>query len=140
MTFDLACPSLADVNEGGMKMAKFVKFEISKDLADKVYEAVEISNNTGKLRKGVNETTKCVERGLAKLVILASDVTPEEILMHIPTICDEKKVICVEVPSKLELGKAAGIDVATSSIAIEEAGDAKKLIEDINKKVKALEK
>lgn len=132
--------SFENVDEGGMKMAKLMKFEISKDLADKIYEAVEISNNTGKLRKGVNETTKCVERGLAKLVILASDVTPEEILMHIPTICDEKKVVCVEVPSKLELGKAAGIDVATSSIAIEEAGDAKKLIEDINKKVEALEK
>ena len=118
-----------------MKMAKFVKFEIPKDLTDKIYEAVEIAKNTGKLRKGVNETTKCVERGLAKLVILASDVEPAEILMHLPTVCDEKKVLCVEVPSKLELGKAAGIDVGTSSIAIEESGDAKKAIEDIGKKL-----
>jgi large subunit ribosomal protein L7Ae len=123
-----------------MKMAKFVKFEISKDLADKIYEAVEIANTTGKIRKGVNETTKCLERGLAKLVILAADVTPEEILMHLPTVCGEKKVSCVEVPSKLELGRAAGIDVATSSIAIEEAGDSKKMIEDIKRKLGTAEK
>ncbi|MCK4335679.1 MAG: 50S ribosomal protein L7Ae [Candidatus Aenigmarchaeota archaeon] len=123
-----------------MKMAKFVKFEVSKDLADKIYESVEIAKNTGKLRKGVNETTKCIERGLAKLVIVASDVEPEEVLMHLPTLCNEKKVLCVEVPSKLELGKAAGIDVATSSIAIEETGDANRMVENVKKKVGALEK
>jgi ribosomal protein eL8 len=118
-----------------MKMAKFVKLEISKDLTDKIYEAIEIAHSTGKLRKGVNETTKCLERGLAKLVILAADVTPEEVVMHLPVICGEKKVLCVEVPSKLELGKAAGLEVGTSSIAIEEAGDAKKVVDDIKKKL-----
>jgi len=116
-------------------MAKYVKFEISKDLTDKIYEAIEIAHSTGKLRKGVNETTKCIERGLAQLVILAADVTPEEVVMHLPVICNEKKVLCVEVPSKLELGKAAGLDVATSSIAIEETGDSKKVVEDIKKKL-----
>jgi ribosomal protein L7Ae-like RNA K-turn-binding protein len=120
-----------------MNMAKFVKSEIAKDLTDKIYEAVEIANNTGKLRKGVNETTKCIERGLAKMVILATDVTPEEVVMHLPVICNEKKVLCVEVPSKLELGKAAGLDVATSSIAIEEMGDSKKFIEDIKRKLES---
>lgn len=118
-----------------MDMAKFVKAEISKDLADKIYEAVEIANSTGKLRKGVNETTKCLERGLAKMVIVASDVAPEEVVMHLPVLCNEKKVLCVEVPSKLELGKAAGIDVGTSSIAIEEMGDSKKVVEDITRKM-----
>jgi len=121
-------------------MAKFVKFEVPKDLTDKTYEAVEIARNTGKLRKGVNETTKCVERGLAKLVIMATDVSPEEILMHLPVLCEEKKVTYTYVPSKLELGKAAGIDVATSSVAIEEAGDAKKMIEEIKKKIETLSK
>lgn len=121
-------------------MAKFVEFEVGKDLADKVYESVEIAKNTGKLRKGVNETTKCVERGIAKLVILAGDVEPPEILMHLPSLCDEKKVLCVEVPSKLELGKAAGIEVGTSSIAIEEIGEAKRLLDMISKKVNSLRK
>jgi ribosomal protein eL8 len=120
-----------------MKMAKYVKFEISKDLTDKIYEAIEIAHTTGKLRKGVNETTKCIERGLAKLVILAMDVTPEEVVMHLPVICNEKKILCVEVPSKLELGKAAGLDVGTSSIAIEEMGDSKKVVDDIKKKLDA---
>ncbi len=121
-------------------MPGYVKFEVPKDLVDKIYEAVEIAKNTGKVRKGVNETTKCIERGLAKLVIMATDVQPEEILMHIPALCEEKKIPYTYVPSKLELGKAAGIDVASSSIAIEEEGDAKRLIDDIRKKLEALKK
>jgi large subunit ribosomal protein L7Ae len=125
-----------------MRMAKtaFVKFEVSKELADKVYEAIELAKNTGKVRKGVNETTKTIERGLAKLVVMAEDVTPEEILMHLPILCDEKKVPFIYVPSKLELGKASGIEVPTSSIAIEEEGEAKRTIAHIVEKIKEMKK
>lgn len=123
-----------------MAKTAFVKFEVSKELADKVYEAIELAKNTGKVRKGVNETTKTIERGLAKLVVMAEDVTPEEILMHLPILCDEKKVPFIYVPSKLELGKASGIEVPTSSIAIEEEGEAKRTIAHIVEKIKELKK
>ena len=121
-------------------MAGYVKFDVPKELSDKVLEAVNVARASGKLKKGVNETTKAVERGIAKLVVMAQDVQPEEILMHMPVICDEKKVPYVYVPSKQELGKAAGIDVPASSVAVVEEGDAKKLIEDIVEKVKSLKK
>ena len=121
-------------------MAGFVKFEMPQDLVNKVYEAATIAKATGKIRKGVNETTKAIERGIAKLVIMARDVTPEEILMHIPILCDEKQVPYAYVPAKLELGKASGIEVPTSSIAIVEEGDAKKLIVDVVDKLKGLKK
>src|SRR3989344_3899225 len=106
----------------------FVKFEQSKDLTDKVFEALELARNSGKFRRGVNEVTKAIERGIAKLVVMAEDVTPEEVLMHIPALCEEKSVPFVYVPSKLELGKAAGIEVPTSAIAVAEEGEAKKLL------------
>ena len=121
-------------------MPAFVKFSVPKEFSDKIYEAIEIAKSTGKLRIGVNETTKCIERGVAKLIILAEDVTPEEILMHLPVLCKEKKVPFTYVPSKLELGKVSGIEVSTSSIAIEEAGEAKKLVEEISKKMDSLGK
>jgi large subunit ribosomal protein L7Ae len=125
-----------------MRMAKpaFMKFEVPQDLANKALEAVAIANTTGKLRKGVNETTKAIERGIAKLVVMAADVTPEEILMHIPVLCEEKQVAYVCVTSKQELGKASGIDVPTSSIAIVEEGEAKKTIADLVSKLNALKK
>ncbi|MBI4019919.1 MAG: 50S ribosomal protein L7ae [Candidatus Aenigmarchaeota archaeon] len=121
-----------------MARPAFVKFEVPKELVGKVYEAVSLAKTTGTVRKGVNETTKTIERGLAKLVVMAEDVTPEEVLMHLPVLCEEKQVPYAYVPSKLELGKSAGIEVQTSSIAIESEGDAKKLIADLAGKLKGL--
>ncbi len=124
-----------------MKMAaSFVKFEAPKDVVNKVLEAVTIAKTTGKIRKGVNETTKAIERGIAKLVVMAEDVTPEEVLMHIPVLCEEKQVPYAYVSQKIELGKASGIDVPTSSIAVVEEGDSKKLIAEISEKIKTLKK
>lgn len=114
------------------------KFEVPKELADKVYETVTLAKTNGKVSKGVNETTKAIERGLAKLVVIATDVEPEEIVMHLPVLCDEKKVPYVFVPSKEELGTSVGIGVATSSVAIMEEGEAKKQIEEIISEVERL--
>ena len=123
-------------------MAKpaFVKFEQEKELTGKIYEALELARNSGKFRRGVNETTKALERGHAKLVVMAEDVTPEEILMHLPVLCKEKQVPFAYIPTKQDLGKASGIEVPTSSVAVTEEGEAKKLISDISLKVKALMK
>jgi len=42
----------------------------------------------------------------------------------------------VQVPSKEELGAAAGIDVPTGSVAIVQEGEAKQLIKEITEKMK----
>ncbi|MBU0530265.1 MAG: 50S ribosomal protein L7Ae [Candidatus Aenigmatarchaeota archaeon] len=123
-----------------MTKPSFVKFEVPSDLVSKVYEAITLASKTGKLRKGVNESTKSIERGNAKLVIMAEDVTPEEILIHLPILCREKKIPFVYVPSKIELGKAAGIEVPTSSISIVEEGESKKVLADVVHKIEALKK
>jgi len=112
---------------------KMAKIEASKEIAEKVYEAVEVANATGKIKKGINEVTKAIERGTAKLVIIAKDVNPPEITMHIPLLAEEKETLCIEVPTKEELGAAAGIDVGTAGIAIIKEGDAKGIIKEIQK-------
>lgn len=97
--------------------------------ADQIYEAVEVARNTGKIKKGSNEVTKAIERGTAKLVVVAKDVQPAEVIMHLPLLAKEKGVPCVEVPSKEQLGAAAGLTVSTGAIAIVVEGEAKKLLD-----------
>ncbi len=106
---------------GGVKMAD----------ADQIYEAVEVAKATGKLKKGSNEVTKALERGQAKLVVVAKDVQPAEIIMHLPLLAKEKGIPCVEVPSKEQLGAAAGLPVGTGAVAVVAEGEAKKLIQAI---------
>ena len=111
-------------------------YEASKEMIDKVYEAIEVAKATGKLRKGTNEATKALEKGQAKLVAIAKDVNPPEITMHIPLIAEEKGIPCIQVPSKEELGAAAGLDVPTGCVAIVVEGDAKQLIKQIAEGIK----
>lgn len=99
-------------------------------MSEKAYQAVELANKSGKIKKGVNEVTKVVEKGQAKLVLFAGDVSPKEIVMHLPMICKEKKIPCVEVPSRAELGAAAGLPVGTVAVAIVDAGEGKDLIKE----------
>ncbi|MFQ6130212.1 MAG: 50S ribosomal protein L7Ae [Candidatus Hadarchaeaceae archaeon] len=123
-------------------MAKpiYVRFEVPKELADKAYEAVEGARDTGKLRKGTNESTKAIERKQAALVVIAEDVEPAEIVAHLPPLCDEKGIPYIYVPSKRELGAAAGINVGAAAITIAEAGRAAAAVKEIVERVRELKK
>ncbi len=105
--------------------------EASKEMADKVYEAIEVARATGKICKGANEATKAVAKGKAKLVVIAKDTQPAEVVMHIPMLAEEKGIMCVTVPSKEELGTAAGINRPTASVAIIVEGEAKNILKEI---------
>ncbi|MEA3343846.1 MAG: 50S ribosomal protein L7Ae [archaeon] len=121
-------------------MGKLVDFEVSKDIAEKVYDVLEAVKGSGNIRKGTNEATKAIERGLAKLVVVAEDVEPIEVVMHIPMICKEKDVPVITVPSKQELGAACGIEVPTAAVAIADEGKGKKQVEEVVKKIQELKK
>lgn len=103
------------------------------DKSQKALEAIEMARTNGKIRKGTNEVTKAIEKAQAKLVVIAKDITPPEIIMHLPLLCKEKGIPCIEVSSKEELGTAAGLGVPTAAVAIVKEGDAKDLIKDLAK-------
>ncbi|MEM0475967.1 MAG: 50S ribosomal protein L7Ae [Candidatus Norongarragalinales archaeon] len=113
-------------------MAKsYVKFQMPSGLAAKVLAAVEAAQGSGVVRKGVNEATKAVERGDAKLVVVAEDVDPEEIVAHMPGLCADKRIPLAFVPDKKSLGKAAGLSVPTSAVAIVKPGNAESALKEI---------
>jgi large subunit ribosomal protein L7Ae len=120
------------------KMAIFVRYETPKEVSTQIYETVEKARTTGKVSKGANEVTKQVERGTAKFVVMAEDVTPEELLAHIPLLCEEKGIAYGYVPSKTELGASAGLPVSTAAIAVLDAGTGAEAIDDLAKKTAAL--
>ena len=60
----------------------YVKYEVPKELVDAAYEALTIASKSGSVRKGTNEATKAVERSQAKLIVIAEDVDPPEVIAH----------------------------------------------------------
>jgi len=98
------------------------------------------ASRTGKVRKGTNESTKAIERGIAKLVVIAEDVTPPEVVAHLPILCEERKIPYVFVPSKDQIGPAIGIDVSTASAAVLDAGEGSQILEQVTQELARLKK
>jgi large subunit ribosomal protein L7Ae len=114
-----------------MSQLPFETFELPKEYLDAAYEALKLALEVRGVRRGTNETTKTIERGQAKLVYIALDVDPPEIVAHLPLLCRERKVPFIFVPSKDELGRRAGIDVPAASVCIAEPGEAQRIIDEL---------
>lgn len=111
--------------------AYYVKFQVPEDLVSPIYEALRVAHQSGKVKKGTNEVTKAIERGISKLVIIAEDVEPPEVVAHLPILCEEHGAAYAFVPSKQDLGKALGIDVTSAAASIIDAGDAQHIVDQI---------
>ena len=109
---------------------------MAEDLNEMALQAIEAAKASGKIKKGINEVTKAVEKGTAKLVVYAADVNPPEIVMHLPLLCKEKEIPCVKVKAKEELGAAAGLPVGTVAVAVVQEGESKDLIKQLNDQLK----
>lgn len=118
----------------------YIKFETPKEVSEAAYEVLRQASRTGKVRKGTNESTKAIERGLAKLVVIAEDVTPPEVVAHLPILCDERKIPYVFVPSKDQIGPAIGIDVPTAAAAVLDAGEGAQILEQVTQELARLKK
>ena len=124
----------------------YVKYKVPNDVKTLIKNllsdiADRDKTKDGKIRKGMNEVTKSIERKTAKLVIMAEDVSPPEILFHVPLICEEKGIPYAYLSTKKELGNAVRINVSSSAIAIEQSGTGNEnALDDILKKLEVLSK
>ncbi len=120
-------------------MAKgYVRYEAPEELQNKALEALELARDTGKIKKGANEATKAVERSTAQLVVIGGDVEPEEIVMHLPPLCDEKQIPYIFVNRQNDIGAASGLEVGSTAAAIVKPGKAKELVDELGGQIAAI--
>merc|ERR1719213_788111 len=87
-------------------------------LTKEIMEILNQATHMKKLKKGANETTKALNRGMADLVILAADTEPLEIILHLPLLCEDKNVPYVYVGKQADLGRACGVSRNIIGVAI----------------------
>ncbi|KAA8649991.1 hypothetical protein EYZ11_007268 [Aspergillus tanneri] len=107
-----------------------------ESLTQNILDLVQQASHYRQLKKA----TKTLNRGTAELIILAADCSPLAILLHLPLLAEDKNTAYVFVPSKLALGRAAGVSRAVVSVAIttNEASDLMGQIRTIKDKVERL--
>lgn len=98
------------------------------------------ATNYKQMRKGANEATKALNRGLAEIIVMAADATPLEILLHLPLLCEDKNVPYVFVRSKHALGRACGVSrpVIACSVTVNEGSQLKPQIQTLQQEIEKL--
>lgn len=128
-----AAMSEAEVNPKAYPLADA---QLTKTLLDLVQQ----SCNYKQLRKGANEATKTLNRGIAEFIVMAADAEPLEIILHLPLLCEDKNVPYVFVRSKQALGRACGVSrpVIACSITIKEGSQLKPQIQSVQQAIERL--
>jgi U4/U6 small nuclear ribonucleoprotein SNU13 len=106
----------------------------------KILDLVQQASNYKQLKKGANEATKTLNRGISEFIVLAADAEPLEILLHLPLLCEDKNVPYVFVPSKVALGRACGVSrpVISCSVTSNEASNLKDQIQSMKDSIEQL--
>ncbi|KAI0134142.1 putative snRNP and snoRNP protein [Xylariales sp. AK1849] len=109
-------------------------------LTQELLDLVQQASHFRQLKKGANEATKTLNRGISEIVILAADTQPLSILLHLPLLAEDKNVPYVFVPSKIALGRATGVSrsVIAASITTNEASDLMAQIRTVKDKIERL--
>jgi len=111
-----------------------------ENLTNQILNLVQQALAYKQLKKGANESTKTLNRGVAEFIVMAGDTQPLEILLHLPLLCEDKNVPYVFVRSKTALGRACGVTrpVIAASVTTNEAKELSSQIQTIKLAIEKL--
>lgn len=101
-----------------MYLAPIAKPLVSKKLNKRVLKVVKKAAKTKQLKRGVKEVVKALRKGQKGLCLIAGDISPIDVITHVPILCEEQDVPYVYVPSKEDLGTAGSTKRPTSCMLI----------------------
>ncbi|CAN6233718.1 unnamed protein product [Urochloa humidicola] len=109
-------------------------------LTTSILDIIQQAANYKQLKKGANEATKTLNRGISEFVVMAADTEPLEILLHLPLLAEDKNVPYVFVPSKSALGRACGVTrpVIACSVTSNEGSQLKQPIQSLKDSIEKL--
>lgn len=84
-----------------------------------------IASKARHVKRGVKEVVKSLRKGEKGLVVIAGDISPPDVISHIPVLCEDGKVPYIFIPSKEDLGSAGATKRPTSCVMIVPGGGKK---------------
>lgn len=79
-----------------------------------------------------------LRKGETGIVVFAGDVTPIEMMCHLPAVCEDKNIPYCYTPSRMDLGTALGVKRGTLMVLIRENEEYKELFDEVKEEVKHL--
>lgn len=94
----------------------------TKKVNKKVLKTIKKASKAKHVKRGVKEVVKALRKGEKGLVVIAGDISPPDVISHIPVLCEDSSVPFVFIPSKEELGSAGSTKRPTSCVMIVPGG------------------
>ncbi|KAI7867954.1 50S ribosomal protein L30e-like protein [Spinellus fusiger] len=96
-----------------------------KKLTKKIFKTIKKASKAKHVRRGVKEVAKALRKGEKGLVVVAGDISPIDVVAHMPVLCEDNNVPYIFVSSKEELGEASSTKRPTSVAMIVLGGKTK---------------
>jgi len=91
----------------------------SDKMNKKLIKLIKKSMKDKLVARGVKETVKAVRKGTKGLVIIAADISPIDVLCHLPILCEDKNIAYIYVKSRAEIGEACKTKRPTSCVLVQ---------------------
>ncbi|KAF8484287.1 50S ribosomal protein L30e-like protein [Gautieria morchelliformis] len=89
-----------------------------KKLVKKLHKTIKKASKRRQVKRGVKEIVKGIRKGDKGLLVLAADISPIDIISHLPVLSEDASIPYIFVTSKEELGHASSTKRPTSCVMI----------------------
>mmetsp|Transcript_32432 Transcript_32432/g.30929 ORF Transcript_32432/g.30929 Transcript_32432/m.30929 type:complete len:146 (+) Transcript_32432:59-496(+) len=90
----------------------------AKKTTKKLHKLVRKASQAKFVKRGVKEVVKALRKGEKGFCIIAGDISPVDVITHLPIMCEERGIPYFYVPSKHDLGAAATTKRPTSCVLV----------------------
>mmetsp|Transcript_35877 Transcript_35877/g.49790 ORF Transcript_35877/g.49790 Transcript_35877/m.49790 type:complete len:149 (+) Transcript_35877:123-569(+) len=90
----------------------------NEKLAGKVLKVIKKATKRKQVKRGVKEVVKAIRKKTSGFCILAGNISPIDVLSHLPVLCEDNNIPYIFVPSKEELGAASCSKRPTSCMLV----------------------
>merc|ERR1712047_120695 len=111
----------------------------SKKLAKKLYKVIKKGmKHKTHVRNGLKDVQSRIRKGEKGIVVFAGDVTPIDVMCHLPSVCEEKGLPYVFTPSRALLGQAMGVKRGSLMVLIKKHDDYEELYDEVKEEMEKL--
>ncbi|KAJ7956538.1 H/ACA ribonucleoprotein complex subunit 2-like protein [Quillaja saponaria] len=120
-----------------LALAPIAKPLAGKKLSKRTFKLVRRAAEHKCLKRGVKEVVKSIRRGQKGLCIIAGNISPIDVITHVPILCEEAEIPYIYVTSKEDLASAGATKRPTCCVLVQTKPTKGELDKEVQDKLKS---
>ncbi|CAK8563293.1 unnamed protein product [Lathyrus sativus] len=119
-----------------LALAPIAKPLAGKKLSKRTLKLVKKAAEHKCIKRGVKEVVKSIRRGQKGVCVIAGNISPIDVITHVPILCEEAEIPYVYVPSKEDLATAGSTKRPTCCVLVMTKPSKGELAQEVQEKLK----